>query len=107
MDNGAVAELAYAGDESYQFAERNYKRSKSGKSSYLYDLTCKFNLTDENMATLTSGKVTKVRMVLDKETIEMEVLEKLKTPLLGFANRGLKAKKFAPQSYFSEAVTCL
>lgn len=107
MDNGDVAELAYAGDESYTFAKRDYKRSSSGKASYVYDLTCKFHLSDENMATLTSGKASKIRMVLDKETIEMDILEKLKAPLLGFPHRGLKPKKFAPQSYFKVSMSCL
>ena len=108
LANDEVIELEYAGNESRTSADRDYKVSKGGGSTkWLYDLTCKFALSGEQKAKLANSKVVKVRMILDKETVELDIPEKLKGSLLGFSCMGMKPKKFAPQEYFMHAVHCL
>ena len=107
MATDEVISLDYAGDQTYTFAKREYKRSKSGKVRYEYDLTCKFALNEAQKLELAKNKIVKLRLVLEKDKVELDIQEKLKAPLLGFYNRGVKPKKFAPQEYFMHAAACL
>ena len=107
MANDEVVALDYAGDKSYTFADREYKRTKGGDVKYEYDLTCKFLLKPAQKEKLAASKVVKVRLVLEKSTVELDIEEKLKAPLLGFANRGLRPKKIAPQEYFMSFLPCI
>ncbi len=107
LANDDVVALDYAGDQRYTFAEREYDRTKSGKIRYEYDLTCKFAMTPDQKEKLAGNKVVKVRIILEERNVELDIVEKLKAPLLGFSNRGLKPKKFAPQEYFMQSTACL
>ncbi len=107
LANGEVVTLEYAGDDSYISANRKRKTSKSGKVDYFYTLTCKFALTEHQKDMLAGSAITKLRMTLYKDVLELDIPEKTKNQLLGFSSRGQKPKKFLPQSYFLNSMGCL
>jgi len=107
LDNGKAVALDYGENDYSIYADRKFKSNK-GKTSWYYNLSCKFILTPEQKEGLSNNKIEKVRIVTrDNENIEFDIPEKAKAPLLGFSFKGIKAKKFAPQSYFINTLACL